>query len=92
MTITAKRVRFSPRPGGVVALREEAPRGASQFSGVVDTPTAHGKPRQPKVTRPRAELAKGLSTADIKALGKTEKRYAASRRAATSNGRDIFYD
>ncbi len=92
MTIAAKRGRTAPRPGGVAALREKKPLGPDQFAGVIDTPTTTSKSAKAKIVRSKASLAEGLSSADIKKLEATEKRYAEARLATTSNGRDALYD
>jgi hypothetical protein len=73
-------------------MREKKPLGPGQFSGVLDTPTARASARKLKPVRKRSELDPTLSPTAIKKLKETEKRYAASRRAAKSNGRDTFYD
>jgi hypothetical protein len=76
----------------VTAVRTAKPRGAAQFAGVVQTRIVRAKPLKPTPVRKRSELPETLSSAEIKRLKETEKRYAASRRAARSNGRDALYE
>lgn len=79
----------TPRAGGVADLREPKPRGAGQFAAIVRTNTADSPPAKRSRKAPAIE---GFTAKDIKELKETEKRYAASRKAATASGRDTLYE
>ncbi|MGO8906828.1 MAG: hypothetical protein ACLQMH_14595 [Solirubrobacteraceae bacterium] len=88
----AKKQTAMPRTGSVADLREKKPRAAKQFSGIVKTQMTEPSTSKPKPSARKAAPIKGFAPKDIERLRKTEKRYAASRRAATSSGRDTLYD
>jgi hypothetical protein len=88
----ARKKTSMPRSGSVADLREKKPRAAKQFSGIVKTKMTEAGSSKPKSSAPKVAPIKGFGPKDIERLRKTEKRYAASRRAATSSGRDTLYD
>jgi len=81
-----------PRSGSIADLREKKPGSAKQFSGIVKTKMAKSTSSSTKPSSRKAPPIKGFAPKDIERLRETEKRYAASRRAATASGRDTLYD
>lgn len=92
MRMPEKASKTAARRRGVADLREDHPRGAKQFAAIVDTKMTATSPPKAKRAAPKGPPIKGFADEDIKKLRETEKRYAASRRAATSGGRDTLYD
>lgn len=88
----AKPSRAAQRLRGVAALREERPQGPKQFNKIVATRTAASSSGASKTARSKAVPPKAFKRGEVERLEKAQKRFEASRRAATIRGRDTVYD